>query len=838
MNHPYPEAVFIRHILQDRQTDFDRVQSLIKVPFETSGSTSSYGGDIIPRANQDWVIACRFSDRKWLPLFSNVSSADELFDANANNRRTEVAQLCHADGTFLIRINRARKAVLRFEWSETSGSADLFEAADLPDDFLAKTTKGSIAFSNLCKHYELPTKPRLLQLAQSGCIVVGANGKPIRNRISEMTIWSVRSRHGGNEEASFRLEQAIEEGDAQATQQALADGASLEWLPEASSSPLVSALFRAGSDGWRECAEAILEAGADIDKSDGDEPPIVAVCPHYVPEATAIEAASFLILNGADVNAKDSGGATCVWHAIVHGRNQLLELLLGAGADPTIPDDNGRSPLQWLQDSVQREIDLRGYSAKADLLTKLTGEKVAQPAEQLFTPELHAENERIRECLAAKALLAALPENIKYESGDPSDLRRVDGFDETEKQLLVLGFQKAGYATVSGLPLAGFSHEEHRIDAAVCAVPSAGFLSPLRIAVDMGLYLQDGSHRSVSNGIEPEGGSVFCHFVPAETKPAVLLDQLLAEVPTAKRQPTPPDGFIERHGQAMDLVLNAHRDRQEAILQPQEKPNGHVPRYEKLGCFPNVLSDKDPTWSTGTVCRNALSDLEEPQDSKFGLSMTVGDGATLLMLQHLEFAGRPNDLGFLSVMGNIGLTLFESLSRSKAGFKEDYLPDEFEFTLFALCFSNRWDDVARLCECLKASFATGGERYADDMPRSQAKFWLVVANRFREKQVRGSKSFPDAIRKDRHPLPKRLLKMWDAIANEDASAARGELDRSLVWKEEVPTNFREIQRFLAWPQSILLLMADHFGLKIEVNTEIPAAERLVTAKSLGGEQAG
>jgi hypothetical protein len=66
---------------------------------------------------------------------------------------------------------------------------------------------------------------------------------------------------------------------------------------------------------------------------------------HQAAAAGDLEAASELVLGGADVNEQDEVGATPLHAAAGHNRGDAAELLLRRGADPELADRMGRTPL-------------------------------------------------------------------------------------------------------------------------------------------------------------------------------------------------------------------------------------------------------------------------------------------------------------------------------------------------------------------------------------------------------------------------------------------------------------------------------------------------------------
>ena len=61
-------------------------------------------------------------------------------------------------------------------------------------------------------------------------------------------------------------------------------------------------------------------------------------------EKIAASIAQYLIDHGAELNAMQKGGQTPLHHAVARGSTLLVDLLIEAGGDPFLADDQGRSP--------------------------------------------------------------------------------------------------------------------------------------------------------------------------------------------------------------------------------------------------------------------------------------------------------------------------------------------------------------------------------------------------------------------------------------------------------------------------------------------------------------
>merc|ERR1712032_1578732 len=81
-------------------------------------------------------------------------------------------------------------------------------------------------------------------------------------------------------------------------------------------------------------------------------------------DAAAVEK---LLLNSADVNARDVWGRTILFHAINNGNLSIIALLLLAGADPTRTSHAGQSALDVV-DTQQAEALLRALAPVASML--------------------------------------------------------------------------------------------------------------------------------------------------------------------------------------------------------------------------------------------------------------------------------------------------------------------------------------------------------------------------------------------------------------------------------------------------------------------------------------
>jgi ankyrin repeat protein len=108
-----------------------------------------------------------------------------------------------------------------------------------------------------------------------------------------------------------------------------------------------TALHLACFFGHPETVRALIEAGADVSARTTnalDNQPLHAAVAGSEAQAR-LACARQLVEEGADVNARQSGGYTPLMSAAQNGDEDLAELLLARGADPTLEDDQGLSAM-------------------------------------------------------------------------------------------------------------------------------------------------------------------------------------------------------------------------------------------------------------------------------------------------------------------------------------------------------------------------------------------------------------------------------------------------------------------------------------------------------------
>src|SRR5439155_3100498 len=123
-----------------------------------------------------------------------------------------------------------------------------------------------------------------------------------------------------------------------------------------------TALMWAAADNHAAAVKLLVEVGADINGRSAPssiprlEYPRIGVIPTDLPRGGwtplmyaarqgALEAATALVENGADVNLTDPAGTSAMGLAIINGHYAVAAMLLDKGVDPNVADAAGMTPL-------------------------------------------------------------------------------------------------------------------------------------------------------------------------------------------------------------------------------------------------------------------------------------------------------------------------------------------------------------------------------------------------------------------------------------------------------------------------------------------------------------
>ncbi|MFA6252272.1 MAG: ankyrin repeat domain-containing protein [Candidatus Paceibacterota bacterium] len=122
------------------------------------------------------------------------------------------------------------------------------------------------------------------------------------------------------------------------------------------------ALFYAAKDGYSEIVKILINAGANVNFSEGmfgNTSLIIA--------DDNLEIVKILINAGVDVNAKDRKGNTALMYAASNGKNAIVLELINAGADVNIKNEYGQTVLMVTSSAGNLEIVKALIGAGADI---------------------------------------------------------------------------------------------------------------------------------------------------------------------------------------------------------------------------------------------------------------------------------------------------------------------------------------------------------------------------------------------------------------------------------------------------------------------------------------
>lgn len=104
--------------------------------------------------------------------------------------------------------------------------------------------------------------------------------------------------------------------------------------------------------------ELLIDAGADVNaKNLYGTTPLHNVAESYIEDLTK-RILELLLSNGADINARDKLKRTPLHFAVEKDNPELCEMLINAGADIDIQDNNGKKPedMIWLNENIFKAI--------------------------------------------------------------------------------------------------------------------------------------------------------------------------------------------------------------------------------------------------------------------------------------------------------------------------------------------------------------------------------------------------------------------------------------------------------------------------------------------------
>lgn len=158
----------------------------------------------------------------------------------------------------------------------------------------------------------------------------------------------------------------------------VAGGARIDELAGRSVTPLQVVLNKCARDapGSRECVETLVELGCPIDGEPHRTPTVLECVAHRREERESLRLLRVFVPLGVNVNAIDpSSGDTALSLAVVRHHLGVVRFLLDHGADPTIKNGRGVSPIDWLRARIAKTSQMFSECWKhRNALSLITGE--------------------------------------------------------------------------------------------------------------------------------------------------------------------------------------------------------------------------------------------------------------------------------------------------------------------------------------------------------------------------------------------------------------------------------------------------------------------------------
>lgn len=835
------DYVLLRHSVAAKHGDLDRIEKMIADPFESGSSMVSAG--IIPGKlpAERWMVAAQFKKESWVQLFSNAKTGEELFTENETGRRIEVVRMARDEnGGLIFQHTRCRKPIVKFSAAEEGDAIEL----DCPDPDLQKTVilaqSAQKMFDVLCKSIGICLPLPIVQQGDKGFEVIGRRGKPVKTGMKAYKLYET----GGvakNDQSSL-MEDAVAAMDPAAIQHAIDAGASPERLPDPYSSPLLRVLAQCGRHpNWKKCAEVLINGGCELEQ--GNNSMIIDCCSHFFEPENSIVILEFLVGHGADVDATDRNGLTALCQSAYWKRNSVVKALMDAGADPNIiMKREGVSLIESIRSRVEEEVASGMRSDFIETLSLLTGNPVEPPVVTPLSPELSAENTRFEQVRWAKNLLRTLPKKVEFRTLKVSRLANFKNYKSFVSELTRCGFVESCHFE-SKMGMRAFSSvytDSFRNFDAVCT--DGGSFGDRNLRLEIGAYLTNGTCKCVYNyppDIDPKAPSrVFEIEFIENGSPEELVERLEQVTKGQEILSIDAGSFEQRYTGVVDRVLADLRKYGEDALGNQLKlPNGTLPRYERIGIYREIWDpDIYPDHSTATTSQQDWESLNkqfDPNDD-YRWTSSIRDAISLLSLRHLEYAGAPGELDFLDIGADRVDGYFQLMRKKTAKFRDRWMVDVVAFSTVLAFLSNRTGVFESLCESLKTNYANPAMWSSGDPPVAVAQLQLLIASEFRKKAIRGSKAFPDEIRKSRSKHAKLLLEVWEAILAKDQIAFGEAITASLkhsVKAKRKKNPSGDLFQHAAWLESSLALIAIHRGLELPP-LEPEFGDWLVTRESI------
>jgi hypothetical protein len=376
-----PVILMIRHATPGRRKHAHDTLSLLDVGrVMTFGIGPDFAENVIPWLKTNhrwprfpWLFYARFKDETWIHCIASDSRVVSI-DRLADNQKLQVLAAWFDPHENRSHARFYKAGVLAADLVAAGKGDDPLDVVSFQSSAHRKTVL------NRCKTARdavdsffgaLEAKPRDLAVIETiGSLELhDFQGRAIPvDELVEAALTYHAPVTAAENPASAQLLAAIQSGDLEAARQALADGASVEFLPDLGASPLSIVfdlrvvLTHACPSDWRGFAKLLVEAGASIDGYDWESSLICSAIHPNANERAIIECLQALLALGADINARDRGqnrGAAPLHLAVYYSFPEVVRFLINQGGSLDARDPTGKTPLECAESRARNDAKMR-----------------------------------------------------------------------------------------------------------------------------------------------------------------------------------------------------------------------------------------------------------------------------------------------------------------------------------------------------------------------------------------------------------------------------------------------------------------------------------------------
>jgi hypothetical protein len=325
-----------------------------------------------------WVLLARFKGESWIHCLASrpppvpaerlASSAHlQVLVVSFDSSENQTAARLYKKGSLVAELVAAGRGAAPLEVIS-------FKSSVHPKSFLRKCKTVRQAVESFCAAVDARLRDLMAFTAHGGLEFQDSQGRDVGvDDLEELEVSCYAPVTSAENPAAVRLKAAIDTGDVAAARQAIADGASLEFLPDLTVSPLSIALnYRCPGD-WVGVARALVEAGAPIDGYEWEDPPIffwIGALARLSNNKGVIKGLEATLSLGADINFPAriwDKGSTPLHYAVKHSLPAIAEFLVGQGASVKARDARGLTPLELAEVLAKKDPPVElARSAESD----------------------------------------------------------------------------------------------------------------------------------------------------------------------------------------------------------------------------------------------------------------------------------------------------------------------------------------------------------------------------------------------------------------------------------------------------------------------------------------